>query len=431
MVIDLGEVREAPAGADQTPPWTPRRRRTVCAVGAVVATLLAAGAAPVRPVLAMLELPSATGDRNVIADTAGGVYLLSPQVESLGPGEREIVKYRVPGGRRMWHTNVATAGPIRGAVVEHGILFAVTEANEPETIALDASNGDVLWRRAGWLGDVSADQVFLSYDWRAEEASMYLAVHPRTGAERWSLAVPREEMVLHGRERLVRWRGDGAVEVRDFRTGELVIRGQVPPPEVDPLVNGNPGVQLVGGLLVVAGRPLATAYHVDRLQPAWQANVDMMNEYVTDECVDDNTLCVGGQEPGVRVIDRATGRTRWASARWTWLWRVGPAVVGFGPSPEPTRIAVVDPADGHEIADLGRWGTLPMSINAAGRLYAAQTDPGTGRSWIAELDPATGTTRVLGVVPDSFACEAAHLVVTCRRTGGTVAVWYPRRRLDE
>ncbi|MEH1130679.1 outer membrane protein assembly factor BamB family protein [Micromonospora sp. CPCC 206061] len=433
MVIDLGEVREAPVGDDRPPPWTPRQRRAVRAVATVVVALLAAGAAPVRPALVMLEFPAAVGDRTVISGNTDAIYLLSPSTDSLGQGEREIVKYRVPGGQEQWRRSVSTAGPLRTAVAEGGILFALAEAYEPETIALDGGSGEVLWRRAGWLGDVSAEQVFLSHDPRDEETAMYVALDPWTGVERWSLTVPLEEMVLHDRERLARWRGDGTVEVRDLRTGELVVRGKVPPPELDPLVDSNPGVQLVEGLLLVAGAldpPVTTAYHVDRLQPAWQANIDLMNEYVTSECVDSETLCVGGQALGVRVIERATGRTRWASDRWSWLWRAGPALVAFGPPFEPARITVVDPADGREIAELGRWDTPPMSINADGRMYAARTEPSTGRSWIAELDPAAGVTRVLGVVRDSFACQAGQLVVTCRRAGGTVAVWYPRRRLD-
>ena len=44
--------------------------------------------------------------------------------------------------------------------------------------------------------------------------------------------------------------------------------------------------------------------------------------------------------------------------------------------------------------------------------------------------PLFSVMAVLGVVPDSFACQAGQIVVTCRRVGGTVAVWYPRRRLD-
>ncbi|MCW6009662.1 PQQ-binding-like beta-propeller repeat protein [Micromonospora sp. CPCC 205371] len=434
-MIDLGEVREAPVGDDR-PPWrAPPRRRAVRVAAALVVALLAAGAAPVRPALVMLNIPAATGDRFVVSDSIDSVYLLSPSVDALGQGEREIVKYRVPAGQEVWRARVSTAGPLRTAVAERGILYALAEAYEPETIALDAGTGNVLWRRAGWLGDTSAEQVFLSHDPRDDETSLYMAVDPRTGAERWSLAVPREEMVLHNRDRMVRWRNDGTVEVRDLRTGGLVIRGQVPPPEIDPLVDSNPGVQLSQGLLLVAGRQpnqeITTAYHLDRLQPAWQADIDLMNEFVTDECASGGTMCVGGSRLGMRVIDRTTGRTLWTSDRWSWLWRVGAAVIAFGQDSEPRRVVVINPVDGREVADLGRWGTLPLMANPKGRLYAARTDPGTGRSWIAELDPVAGTTHVLGVVPDSFACEAGQIVVACRRVGGAVAVWYPRRKLDE
>lgn len=433
MVIDLGEVREAPVGDDRPPPWTPRQRRAVRVVAALVVALLAAGAAPVRPALVMLDIPAAIGDRFVVSDSTDSVYLLSPSLDALGQGEREIVKYRLPAGQQAWRTRVATAGPLRTAVSEGGILYALAEAYAPETIAFDADTGKVLWRRAGWLGDTSAEQVFLSHDPRDDGTSLFMALDPRTGAERWSLEVPREEMVLYNRDRIVRWRGDGAVEVRDRRTGGLVIRGQVPPPVINPLADSNPGVQLVGGLLLVAGPPervVTTAYDLDRLQPVWQAEIDLMNEYVTDECAS-GTLCVGGDGPGMRVIARATGRTRWVSDRWSWMWRVGSALLAFGTESEPMRVAVIDPADGHEIADLGRWSTRPAAINPAGRMYAARTDPGTGRSWIAELDPVARSIHVLGAVPDSFACEAGQLVVTCTRTGGAVAVWYPRRKLDE
>jgi hypothetical protein len=432
-VIDLGVLRDGPELPGRSPAGRPRRWRAVSVLSAasiVLATAVAAS--PVRAALVERTFPGvpARSDQPVVADTTDGVYVMRANGADAGPGERTIIRYGPARTGQAWRISLATPGEVNSAGVVDGTLLVHADGWEPQTIALRAADGREMWRRTGWWRDAGSGQLLLSYRAPGEQVDIYQAVALATGAVRWSMSVPSSEWVLHDRGRLVRWSVGGRVEVRDLRTGAVVSRGLLPPDEVATGHNSLPGAQVAGGLLLVAGwdggRPVATAYGLERLDPRWRAGIDLSRESVYG-C--GGELCVSGRdgEGGVRLLERDTGSTRWANDRWDDLAYAGSTLLAFGPPPGPPQIVVVDPATGRPIGDLGRW-QIPRTMAPDGRMLAVRTEPGTDRSWIAELDPAARTARVLGVADDAFACQAGHTAITCRRTGGAVGVWYPRRK---
>ena len=431
-VIDLGILRDGPELPGRSPASRPLRRRAASLLGvALVVLATAVTASPVRAALVERTFPSvpAMSDQPVVVDTTDGLYLVRPSRPEAGPGERTITRYGTARPDEVWRVPVTTPGAVNSADVVDGVLLVHAEGWQPETIALRAADGRELWRRTGWWQEAGSGQLLLSYRAPDGRGDIYEAVALTTGAVRWSLSLSASGWVLRDRDRLVWWSVDGRVEVRDLRTGAVVSRGVLPREEHATAPQSQPGIQVAGGLLLVAGwdgdRPVVSAYGLDRLDPRWRAGIDLSIETVHG-C--GTALCVSrtNGRGGVRIVEPHTGRTRWADGRWDYLLYAGPTLLAFGPPHGPSRIAAIDPATGRQLGDLGRWQT-PPALDPEGRILAVRTEPGTSRSWIAELDPAARTTRVLGVADDAYACRAGHTAVTCRRTGGTVGVWYPQR----
>jgi hypothetical protein len=429
-VIDLDVARDLPDLPGRSRAGRMRRWRAAAVLGAAAAVLATAVAAsPVRVALVEQTFAGAARpDQPVVAATSDGVYLVRESGGETDPGERTIIRYRLPGAAQVWRVSVLTSGAVHNVNVVDGTLL-LHAGGQPQTIALRAADGRFLWRRTGWWSEAGAGQLLLSYRAPGERRDIYQAVALTTGQTRWAISVPAGELVLPDRSRLVRWSGGGRAEIRDVRTGAVLTSGTLPLDENAAAPGSEPGVQVAGELLLVAGwhgvRPVATAYGLDRLDRRWQADIDL-SSVVVDGCGAE--LCVSARNGlgGVRMLERDTGRTRWADDRWAHLTYAGSTLLGFGLGYGPAQIAVLDPASGRQIADLGRWETS-RSIAADGRMLGVRTQPGTARSWIAELDTAAWTTRVLGVARDAFACQPGPAAVTCRRTGGTVGVWYPRR----
>jgi outer membrane protein assembly factor BamB len=431
-VIDLGVLPDGSELPGRSPTGRPRRRRAVAVLSAAAVVLATAvAAAPVRAALVERSFPGvpARSDQPVVADTTDGVYLIRANGAQIGPGDRTIIRYGATNGEQMWRVSLTTPGAVNGAEVVDGTLLVLADGWETQTIALSAANGRELWRRTGWWREAGSGQLLLSYRVPGKHVDIYQAVALATGAVRWSMSVPSNDWVLPERGHLVRWSVGGRVEVRDLRSGAVVSRGTLPPTANATGRISEPGVQVAGELLLVAGwqgeRPVVTAYGLGRLERRWQADVDLSGEAVYG-C--GAQLCVSSRngQGGVRMLEQDTGQTRWAEQRWDDLAYAGSTLLAFGAPQGPPRVVVVDPATGKPIGDLGQWLT-PRTFASDGRMLGVRTDPGTSRTWIAELDPAARTTRVLGVADNAFACHAGPSAVTCRRTDGTVGVWFPRR----
>ncbi|GAA4728488.1 PQQ-like beta-propeller repeat protein [Phytohabitans rumicis] len=419
MVIDLGEARDAPVV--DPPRWSRRRRRTAAAVVAVIALLAAVGAAsPVRGGLVDVTIPVPTGTGFTVDGDA--LFLTTPDAAVVDPGERTIAMYRLPEARLAWKVSLNPGGPLRWMSVVDGMLLVLMETAAIETVAIRTDTGQVLWRRPGWFEPRAAGTVLMG-DYRpGERANRIESVAVRDGAPRWSLTIPADDTVTSTRGRLVRWATSGQAWVYDDNTGTELASAKLP--AADP----QSAVQVVGDVLLIAGwdgeRPIVTAYDLDRLERRWQADVNLELEFVSGECGQGN-LCVSRSPNGVRVLDAATGRTRWGVDGWGSMEPLGPYLIAYGLE-DPPRVGVLDPANGHEVADFGQWQTPRL---AGPRVLGVRPEPSTNRAWVGWLDADARRTVVLGVATDVFGCAVAPSAVVCRRGDGSVGVWAPRRKL--
>ena len=128
---------------------------------------------------------------------------------------------------------------------------------------------------------------------------------------------------------------------------------------------------------------------------------------------------------GIRVLDRATGRDRWTSDRWSYGDQVGPyLIVGGG---EGTRrsetLNVVATMTGRVRGDFGPWQGVGPAL-PDGTVVGLREQPAEDVVWYARLDPATLRVRVLGAANHvSGQCQTTTDVLICRRVDATVGIW--------
>jgi hypothetical protein len=423
MVIDLGEPQEEIELSAR--PWSSWQRRAVSAA-AVLAALLGAGAAaaPVRPELLSVTIQATAADRYVVQEDALYLLRLSRGSRRLGT----VTRYRLADPvEPEWETAINNAGPLHVAYLFEGMLLIKVGATEQQTIAIQPDTGREVWRRPGWyIGTGPGHGLF--HD-QARGITQHLSsVELATGNVRWSRSFPPQDPVLidrnHG-DRFVRWTKSGTAQLYDADAGALLATAHLP---FDP----ESTARTVGGLLLIPGRVgsrwVVTAYGLDHLDRRWQTAIDFRGEHLNgggySEC--GAALCVGNiNEGGVRLLDRATGRTRWSAPGSPFAWLVGPHLLTFRPGTTPVpRMVLLNPADGHLVADLGEW--FPSAPADDGQMLAIrETGP---RTLVARLDPTAMNVDVLGALANVFECEPYLVTVVCRRTGGAIAVWYPRRK---
>lgn len=419
MVIDLGEPRDE---VELSPrPLSLRQRRAMGATLAL-ATLLSAGgaAAPVRPELVAVTIRATAADQYVVDDDA--LYLMRPSGVVVRAGLRTITRYRLLDATEPeWEASIYTTGRVRGASIVDGMLLAIAEAGpDIQTIAIRPDTGQEVWRRPGrWYAASAGNGLLLDSGAMTQEL---FSVELATGMVRWSRAYSADDPVLVDGERFVHWTKSGTAEVHDSATGDLLATAHLPlHPELAP--------QVVDDLLLIPeehdGRPVLSAYGLVRLDRRWRADVDVRNEYVSGECGD--ALCVGiRNDGGIRLVDLATGRPRWSVPGWGYAQLVGPYLLAYGRSETKNpRAALLDPADGHVVGDLGQWNASPPADD--GRMLGIRENG--ARTLVGRLDPAAAKAEVLGVLAGVFQCQASPVAVVCRRAGGSIGVWYPERRL--
>ncbi|MDQ7906528.1 PQQ-binding-like beta-propeller repeat protein [Phytohabitans sp. ZYX-F-186] len=419
MVIDLGVPRDEIELAPR--PLLPRQRRVVALALAFVALMgVAGGAAPVRPELVSVTIRATAADEIVVGDDA--LYLMRPGRGVVRAGLRTITSYALPEATGpVWEAALYTDGPVRGASLVDGMLLALAEGPEIQTIAIRPGTGREVWRRSGWYNRTAPGHGLLQ-DFSLSDLQRLFNVDLATGDVRWSKAYPSEHSVVIDEDRFVRWTPAGVVELYDADSGAPLATARLP---VDPQ---QPPV-LMGDLLLVHeqadGRPVLAAYGTDRLDRRWQADVDPRSEYVSGECGD--ALCVGvGDFGGLRLVDLATGRTRWSAPGLGYAYPVGRYLLGYGPGQlNNSQMVLLDPADGHLVADFGQWD-LSFPSKDWRMLGVRENGP---RALVARLDAAAADVDVLGLLADVSLCRPTPLAVVCRRAGGSVGVWYPRRRL--
>jgi outer membrane protein assembly factor BamB len=437
QVIDLGLDREAPS-LDRPEPVRVRHRRAAGAgVVVAMALVLAAGSAPAAAPLPEVRIAAGFGDE--VALSADRLYLI-PSGTTWTIGPRVISAYELPAGRRLWHEPLPVEGQVRQVIPAPGSLLVVVERDTAiETVAIDASSGRVRWSLAyqpiGLMPDGGLLLGFAPAAGPDPPAEQVAAVELSTGRPVWTYQVP--DGAWHGVAwSAERWAADGAggvprsvtawpsgrVAVRDLATGQVVAEADLPGPQ-----SGNRWFQLAGDLLLAAviadGLDVVTAYGLPGLDRRWTVSLGLAGGYVSTDC--GGALCFFNRTGGLRVVDPATGATRWSDPRWQTIETVGGRLLGYAwPSPQwRTTAAVLDPATGGELLDLGRWTTIEP-VESGGRTRAVRIDPASGRAWFAVVDVDALTVRVIasagGISGD---CRAGEHVVVCRRLDASVGVW--------
>ncbi|MFY1690983.1 PQQ-binding-like beta-propeller repeat protein [Plantactinospora sp. WMMB782] len=371
---------------------------------------------------------------------AGRDWLVVSEPDRSGPGVRggrELVAYGLPGVEPRWRLSPPDVVDDLQVLGDRLLLTTHPEpslARSARLTVLDVRTGTVAWERQAILM-VSSDGGDLvlwttAGDGRpgAPAGSGRLeAVDPASGAVRWSLPVPdgvlprfdatsADPTAPARASTLVLALPSGLVEVRDLGTGAVVRAVRLPVP-----VTGSPprfDAEVTTGMFLVYDESTVTGYRLPELDRRWSVRTDPQRGRGPVACGAD--LCSLRPQRGVRVWDPRTGATRWSDGRWTRLWAVGDALVAAEGSGPDGALAVLDPATGRVLADLGAMGHLtPRGARLVGVRYGADR-----RARVLEFDPATWRARLLAVLSEvSGDCRLSATVLHCRRMDASIGVW--------
>jgi hypothetical protein len=256
-----------------------------------------------------------------------------------------------------------------------------------------------------------------------------------SGDVRWSLEQPVRGFITEvdgpgGFPRaLVTVNLDGVLAVRDAATGAVTAETRIAVPADWP----RRGIALWpdGDVILLGDHAGATAYALPGLAERWHTTVDLYTSYVGPGCGD--VICLfSPRAAGVTVLDRATGRIRWSSDRWSYGDRAGPYLIaGSGDGTRRgERLNLVDLATGRLRADLGQWRTAGAPF-PDGSVVALREQVVDNIVWYGRLDPATSGVRLLGAADDvSGDCGVTSGVLICRRVDGSVGIWRLTMRGD-
>ncbi|MCO1595906.1 PQQ-like beta-propeller repeat protein [Micromonospora sp. RHAY321] len=415
-VIDLGELRHTPDPDPLPRPPRANGRMPRCALVLllVLATLASAGLPPRRDVVTLpAQLAAETlldGDLFVVLDP-------SPA----RPTQRRLTVFRLPGGGPVWQTRVPVEGRSWGITSAAGtLLVTVYESTMPGqgtvSVAFDRETGAYRWQQPGSPAELADGNLLLESSSGGNDPIALRAVDPCCGTVRWQSSVTADVHLRHtgrGADRVVLFRVNGPVEVRDAITGTVLARADVRPP------GGWPGaVQVVNDLLLTtAGTPATiTAYGLDRLDRRWSVPADQA-EFASD-C--GPLLCLHVRGVGLRAVDPATGQERWRGDGWASVFPYGgrlmaSAATSSGPALE--QLVVLDPLTGRELAELGRWELAQSGFGSP--LVGVRRNP-EGGLLVARLDARSGEARMLDVLPDVAGnCQASVGLLLCQRVDGS------------
>lgn len=447
VLIDLGEVRHGGQFSAVPPPdvlLPVRRRRPGGLVVTVLVLLLTmVGAAPAPAALAASTIPAAAED--LVLGDHDRYFVVHPGRGPLGgrAGTRVVSAYDLPSTRLRWERPLPVGRPGWLTTLGSDTLLYLTVADPPagrDLFTVTESTGRVWWRRGAQMVGVLPGGGALVWTSSSGDFGIgaggqtLVAMAPATGDIRWTYDVPDGAWVWWdaadgGNTGLLVLFASGRMEVRDPRTAELTAAADLLSPRSVALAPEP--VQIVADLVLVSGASSVTAFGRQRLDRRWTADIDLATEYVV-AC--GTGLCVGGTRGGIRVLDPATGRLRWASDRWSFAESAGTRMVAgpadslVGGAPATNGLVVLEARTGAVLTNLGYWSVAwPASLAAP--LIGLRHGVGGSPTRVAHLDPVTGTARSLGAISGvSNDCLAGVGYLACRRRDGTVGVWRLRLR---
>jgi outer membrane protein assembly factor BamB len=417
----LIDLDTAPAVAPRPGHSGPRGRSALAVLSLILIALLG----PAAPDRLKATLIAARNQDDVFVH-GDRLYV----VDAVPAGKpRPMRTYRLPDGKPLARTNLQIPEAVTGVLPVGGTtLLQTTVGERPAVVAMDNATGLSPWWQFGVVRGASAaaGEVLVGDDNEQEDFS---AVDLRTGSFRWELLGPRGGVLTIAGERdgLPRWlvglSGDGRLASYDGQTGKQLAA-----------VRAAPFGSLSGALtwpaddlFAIGGRPSGvTAYALPGLEPRWRIAPDRLPPSLDFTQAGLNADCgpvLCAFLPKLVALDPATGRTRWASDRWTEARRAGDFLAAGdtdGEAPDSVPVTVLDPATGRVRADLGGWRVISSPDD--GLTYLVH--PGTSTSLFGRFDPATVSVRILGRTDQALAhCDAGAGAVACHLTDGPVAIW--------
>ncbi|TWJ30550.1 PQQ-binding-like beta-propeller repeat protein [Micromonospora sagamiensis] len=405
-----------------------RRWRFALVLGLVLVTL--AGAAP-APRRFSVTVPGRLGAE---------AFLVGDQLVVVGPpsvgasGDRELAAYDLPASgrsassalRARWRRTVPDTPRIWPVTDVAGVLLVASNEGRRGsqfTVALETTTGRERWRQPGSPMLTEGGRVLLTVP-AGEDGQSVRVVDPATGAVRWSASTTPDRVdyrfAERGIDRLVWTLPSGRTEVRDADSGRVLAAAPVHTGSPDDGVGG----QVVDDLLLAVRNhpPTVTAYGLDRLDRHWTAELPSVG-YVS-RC--GAMLCVWQQTGGVRLLDRATGRTVWHDPRWMAAVPVGDRLVATtSVSSAREEVFVLDAATGRQLADLGTWSGLQTPVD--GRPPVASRQIRDRGLLVAEFDVVRGRPRILDVLPGTYGeCRFHPEVLLCQQADGSFRLWWLR-----
>ncbi|MBL7253738.1 outer membrane protein assembly factor BamB family protein [Paractinoplanes lichenicola] len=418
-VIELGEVtRETPVVV-MTDRLVPRRALLVLLSIVLVATTAAAAPLPtlVRPVI----VPARLGDTMFLDGRR--MLLVSGSAALVSQVSHRVVRaYDLPGTRLLSTTTVTVSGGINQVVAAGDTMvvsYQVDASGTWATVAVAEGTEMTRWRRTARLIAVSeADgQALLGTD-----EAVY-AIDLRSGATRWKLPRPPAGYIAEtgwDSENYPRWlvlTDSGRLESRDPHTGALLASRTVAPGP------GRANVWPVDDLVMADdGSPGFAAYRLPGLIPLWHTGADLSGIWMQAAC--GKLICTFRQQRGLTAIDPADGRELWENPDWAYAEPVGPYLLATRAERgvDDPGLWVIDPATGRPRGDFGRWEFL--AATGDGRFYGKLDVPGAYLVHYGILDPRTLSVRLLGTAADvSNSCQAVAGQLICRLVDASVALW--------
>lgn len=386
MLIDL-DVVPAPA-----PPVRRRDRRWwgFAAVTVVVLLVLGGAAAPSRPVV--FPRVTSTGDRQVTSTllTADTLYSVH---DDTGEDSTAIVARPLPAGGPAWEARIPMMSADSVRLTSMGSVLVVQD--DTSVKILDGATGKDRWDAAGETPLAVGNGTLLL---RSEGAEVHLD-DAETGRARWRQQVDSVDGSLDPAGRYV-FLVDYAfsMQVRSAVDGRLLASRDIGQPDAAAPV-------IIGDRAYLLGSSTVTAVNLPDLTPAWTGKPLVLIPRQVMTCGD--LLCVRG-DSGVSALDPATGELRWTAPDGLG-WSGGVFLRTDG------RNALVDPATGRVVRDLGRGRAAGDLMLRADGDRTQVTDLRTGRLY----GPLPS-----GVAP--FGCVTAGEFLACAEHGGTTVWKIPR-----
>ncbi|GAB3517474.1 hypothetical protein GCM10027575_40480 [Phytohabitans suffuscus] len=432
MVIDLGLDREPPAARLRDWGRRPGRGRPLV-FALVAALLLAVGGSGPAPAPSLTLTASLALDRRtdfvVIGDQ---LYVSAAGVDMVGPATDSrwlLSAYDLPTGRPLWTAPYASSVEQFVDVQQADGLVLVTglvggDGISTPTTAIETATGRALWTlptrvavaddgRTGVIGGLLRP---------GEPAGPTVrAVDLATGRDLWKATYPAPTTVrsVPGGRAVTVTNGDGGgrAEVRDARTGVVLVSRSVLPPGTGATLSVSVGDSLLLGYQDAEGARGVAAYATETLELRWRRVISEDDARRFSPC---GRLVCTPSAFGVEAIDPTTGALVWHTDDADAVFDVGGVLVADA---QPAGLAAVDPATGRTLFDLGGLETVLTPRNEHGLVSVGRTI-GDDRSWLSIARPFTAAPRPLGVVPYRvWDCVVGEQSLVCRVPDDKLNIW--------